>query len=384
MSQKRDSSDASSSDDALNGSSTTGTWSPNGSGATPSAVAEAPAVDTDTEASAGSDPATSDLAPADADLAPATSDLAPADAEAGAESDSAAASDAASAIADPADPIDDGSAFLADLTRAMQATAGAERERVVADIDRRREKHLAGIDARRTEETDRMRKFADGDLEAIDTWADGERQRIDSEREARAAALRDDLEKSLTEHSSKIDREIEGVEAAIVAHRSDIDAFFATLDRETDPVAIAQQASRRPAFPALESITVDPTPESSEAASTPEPAAESAPVAGPNDANPTADDAADAPGLGVMDRGLTPKLADAWAAWSDPKDQSVSTDPTAATGGDDAGPEPVEVVAVTSTATHAPTDGVLQSTPVSRPMSWLRRSAPNDHTNEDS
>ena len=366
MSQKRDSSDASSSDDALNGSSTTGTWSPNGSGATPSALAEAPAAETETEPSAESDPGTSD--PAESD--PGTSDLAAADAGAGAETDSAAAS----AITDSTDPIDDGSAFLAELTRAMQATAGVERERAVADIDRRREKHLAVIDARRTEETDRMRKLAEGDLEAIDTWADGERQRIDTERETRAAALRDDLTKSLTEHSSKIDQEIAGVEAAIVAHRSEIDAFFATLDRETDPVAIAQQASRRPPFPALESIAVNATSESPEVTR----------VAGSNDANPTADDATEAPGLGVMDRGLTPKLADAWAAWSDPRDDAASTDATAATSEDDAVPESIEVVAVTSTATHAPTDGVLQSTPVNRPMSWLRRSAPNDHPNEES
>jgi len=100
-----------------------------------------------------------------------------------------------------AQPVDDGAAFLAELARAMQATASEERTRAAAEIDRRREQHLAGIDARRAAEVERMRKLADGDLQAIDAWAEGERQRIERERETRAAALRADLETSLTKHT---------------------------------------------------------------------------------------------------------------------------------------------------------------------------------------
>src|SRR5258705_4633209 len=97
-----------------------------------------------------------------------------------------------------------------------------------------------------------MRSLAADDLKAIDGWADEERQRIKTERERRASALDDDLKKSLAEHGSKIDREVEGVEAAIASYRIQVEEFFAGLDRETDPVAIARHAGQRPVFPTLD------------------------------------------------------------------------------------------------------------------------------------
>jgi hypothetical protein len=308
-----------------------------------------------------------------------------------------------------AQPVDDGAAFLAELARAMQATASEERTRAAAEIDRRREQHLAGIDARRAAEVERMRKLADGDLQAIDAWAEGERQRIERERETRAAALRADLETSLTEHGSRIDREIERVEAAITAHRSEMDAFFTTLDTEADPVAIAQHASRRPVFPTLESIATE-APTASDAAPAFDPP-QAADVE-TSDADPAATGAGDAtatstagltprgPGVGVMDTS-PPKLAEAWSAWSGIGEATDSTesedegetkavsadDESDATGADPAaaeasGPEAIEVAAVTSSGARPASGSLLQSTPVSRPMSWLRRGS-HDDSNSD-
>jgi hypothetical protein len=306
-----------------------------------------------------------------------------------------------------AQPVDDGAAFLAELARAMQATASEERTRAAAEIDRRREQHLAGIDARRTAEVERMRKLADGDLQAIDAWAERERQRIQSERETRAAALRADLETSLTEHGSRIDREIERVEAAITVHRSEMDAFFTTLDTEADPVAIAQHASRRPVFPTLESVATEAPTASDAAPASDPPQATDVPTSDvpTSHADPAATGAGDAtatstagltprgPGVGVMDPS-PPKLAEAWSAWSgigeatesenEGETKAVSADDASdATGADPAaaeasGPEEIEVAAVTSSGARPASGSLLQSTPVSRPMSWLRRGSHDD------
>jgi hypothetical protein len=248
----------------------------------------------------------------------------------------------------------------------MRSTADAEQARVAEDIDRRRDTHIAIIRLRRESEVQRMRELADADLQAIDGWAGAERQHIQLERERRAQSLQNDLETSLAEHGSKIDREIERVEAAIATHRALVDAFFATLGRESDPVAIAQHAARRPVFPALEAITDDSI------------------VAEPTDTS----------GVGVMDPQSATSDAPGWLAWNaepgvaDPgqatealagteptasTESTASTEPTAI--GDEVStsteqPEPVSVAAVAEEATAS---AILHSTPISRPMSWLRR-----------
>ena len=277
---------------------------------------------------------------------------------------SAVQTDGAAAPSDEPAPTapDDGADFLTELTRAMQAAAGEERQRAEADIARRRDEHLATIQERRSAEADRMKALADGDLRAIDAWAEGERERIDRERETRAAAVREDLQTSLAEHGSKIDREVEAVEAAIGAHRAEVEAFFTALDGETDPVAIALQARRRPAFPSLDAL-----PDVTVAATQPE---KTAPAGA---------------GVPVMSGDPAPKLADAWANWSAARDAAPTTDatdPTPATA--PTGPEQLEAVAVTSSANKPQEEStVLQTMAVSRPMSWLRRSSNGDGSDKD-
>jgi hypothetical protein len=294
--------------------------------------------------------------------------------------------DEAPAASIDADPADDGSAFLAELTRAMQATAGAERERAIAEIERRREQHLAAIEARRVANADEIRALANTDLAAIDAWAEGERMRIASEHETRAAALRDDLERSLAEHGLRIDREIAGVEDAIAAHRTEVDAFFAAFDHETDPVVIAQNAGRRPTFPALDSMAGETDETATTDASTTEGATPTAAAA--------PDPASEGIGVGVMNPAPRTGLADAWAAWSDPQEQAVSTDgeATAAAVATEAGeaadpatgPETLDVFAVTSSSAKSPTSSLIQSMPINRPLGWLRRGPGNDDSTKGS
>ena len=157
--------------------------------------------------------------------------------------------------AEPGPAPDDRTAFLADLAQAMQTTADRERTRIDEDIARRRTAHLETISGRRDTQAAEIRGLAADDLKAIDEWARGERQRIDQERQQRATALQADLETSLAEHNSKIDGEIEAVEGAIAGYRTEVDAFFAKMNAETDAVEIARLARLRPEFPDLAAIS---------------------------------------------------------------------------------------------------------------------------------
>jgi hypothetical protein len=263
---------------------------------------------------------------------------------------------------------DDGSAFLAELARAMQSTAAAERARVSDDTDHRRDAHVAEIHARRDAEIERMRELADQDSRAVDAWAERERQRIQQERERRIQDLQADLERSLAEHRAKIDRETGGVEAAIAAYRIEVDEYFAALDRETDPVALAQRAGRRPVFPDLTAIGPDGTRSEST-----------------GDAMATAEPK---PIIGVMDRERPTKLAQAWSQWnasikaadegaaaSAAAGEAEGAATEAATDGSSES-EPVGVAASAEGGSEA--NGTSQQTQGSGPMSWLRRGG--DHS----
>jgi len=224
--------------------------------------------------------------------------------------------------ANGAPPAEERPAFLDSLARAMQETLTAARTRVAEDVERRRAAHIAAINARRELEASRILELADEDRKAIGTWAAAERLRIQIERERRTQELQSDLESSLAEHRSRIDREIETAEAAIAAHRADIDAYFATLHRQTDPVAIAQHAIRRPAFPALERVADGVDPVLPDVSRTEIPAidavdgAHEQPAQAAETALPAAATArADAPAVAVMDE-LAAKRARWWAMWT--------------------------------------------------------------------
>jgi hypothetical protein len=295
--------------------------------------------------------------------------------DAGAEA-SASAGAAPGGVPEPDQPAapDDGAAFLANLASAMKEAATAERTRATEDVDRRRESHLAGIETRRESEAGRIRQLADDDRNAIQAWVASEQQRIDQERDRRLTAVESDLEASLAEHGARIDAEKAQVEAAVASHRAELDAYFGKLEGETDPVAIAQQAGRRPAFPDLDAV-------------------------GAEAASPGAPDRM----IGVMASSRpTTKLSQAWAAWNasnatadanatDTAPGSAAVTPPAAV---DPGvnpvdpspapsPEPVAVGAGAETnAEAASTDPAGEGQPQSSfgGMSWLRRDKGNDQS----
>ena len=258
---------------------------------------------------------------------------------------SGAADDATATPAEPA-YADERSVFLAELVRAMQTTAGLERVRIGEDTGRRRQAHIDRVRARQASEADRMRELAGEDLKTIKAWADAETKRIQIERERRAKALQEDLNLSLAEHGSKIDREIEGVETAIATYRADVDAFFEGLDRETDLILIAQQASRRPVFPTLESV-----------------------------AETVAAGAAEPAVVGVMGPQAAAEPVESWAAPPETSPEPASAGASEFVDQSGEAPEPAEPVAAATGSSHGSAGSLLESVPVPRPTSWFRRDA---------
>jgi hypothetical protein len=230
---------------------------------------------------------------------------------------------------------DDGSVFLAELVRTLQSTAGLERVRIAEETEQRRQAHIDQIRARQKAEADRMRELAGDDTKAIDEWAAGETKRIELERERRATRRNADLEFSLAEHTSKIDEEIDRVETAIAGYRADVDAFFDGLDRQTNLVLMAKQATHRPVFPALDALSKED-------------------AAPPVDADDEAVGAGPEPGVvGVMDPDAAASPAESWLVPPETSDEHAVA---AAFAEADQGGEPRR------------SRSVFSSLPVQRPM----------------
>jgi hypothetical protein len=304
-----------------------------------------------------------------ATVEPETADQA-ADVTAQVEDAAAAAATSDDAAAAPASTEGE---FLAELARAMQATVAVQRVRIVDDAEQRRQTHVEQVRAREAAEADRMRELAAEDMKAIESWADGERKRIQLERHRRVAELHEDLDLSLAEHRSKIDREIEGVETAIATYRAEVEAFFDGLDRETDVVVIAQQAAWRPVFPALdllaEHVAVMPADTATAEESTTD-----EPPSGSDDGAAGAGSAEAEPAMvGVMNPEAPAEPAESWTASPETDPETIAAD---ASGDEDSGDvhDPAEPVTATPGANHA-MGSLFESVQVLRPMAWLRREA---------
>jgi hypothetical protein len=298
-------------------------------------------------------------------------------------------------------PLDERASFLQSLVETMHATLSAEAARVADDIERRRAAFVAAARSQREPMARRMRELANEDRGAIDRWAADELARIQIERERRVHEVEVDLASSLAEHDARIEEEIQRVEAAIATYRVEIEAFFASLARETDPVAIAQKASERPRFPAIE-ISVHavvsapppapvPTapaeqeaPALQEAVAVPELVGAPEPIAAPEPvaveavaaaAAVAAEHAAEperAP-VPVMDP-IAAKRAEWWAAWKalhEPPELSEVLDAAE----QEAPSDVLEAVTAGSVARPDQQSGgvLITSIPILRPFNWLRR-----------
>jgi hypothetical protein len=280
----------------------------------------------------------------------------------------------AAAVDAVAETTDEPSVFVADLLRAMQTTAGLERVKIAEDTERRRQAHIDVVRAREASEADRMRELAAEDMKTIEAWADDETKRIQVERERRATELQSDLEGSLALHRSKIDKEIEGVETAIATYRAEVGAFFDGLEHESDLVMIARQAARRPVFPTLDLVAATTDSFDADSAVAGPSSGEAGSVAADDDSTGAA--AAEATGsaaVGVMDSEVAPEPVDAWATSTEPSAEPDATGTSDEVGEVSVAGEPAETVAAVGGPNETGSGSLLESVPISRPMSWFRR-----------
>jgi hypothetical protein len=284
---------------------------------------------------------------------------------------------------------DDSSAFLADLARVMQAAAGAERIRISEESERRRIAHVELIRAREASGADELRVVAQGDVKAIDSWADTEIERIQAERERRTVSRRAELSQRLDDHGLLIGREVDAVDAAIAAYRTEVDAYFGQLDAEADPVAIARAAGSRPTFPDLDTIVPDRAPVdmawpvTSEGAAADATGDDEPPATGDSGVVGVTDVAtgsAELPGEGVEPSDQPVEAtADTIGAGDDAATAADLEPPSGGepVGGDEVGEEPgqsVETTAQSNVVAPRSSAALLRAVPTSRPMgSWFRR-----------
>jgi hypothetical protein len=278
--------------------------------------------------------------------------------------------------------VDEGTDFLAELVHALQTTAAHERARIGEETERRRQALIDQVRGREASEVERIRELAAEDMKAIEAWVAGEKDRIRHERERRTTELNEDLELSLSEHHSKIEVEIQSVESVIATYRADVEAFFERLDGETDLVMIAQQASRRPAFPTLDSLVSALAIEAAEAES----AIAEASAAGVDD---EADGAGSGAGsaattevteptlVGVMDPRAAAEPPESWPAPTETSPEPAPTGSVEEAGDGGAAGQQAEPVTATIGPSGGNSGAILQSIPVSHPMGWLRRHVTN-------
>jgi hypothetical protein len=170
--------------------------------------------------------------------------------------------------------------FLADLTKAMQATAEAARnetlERFSAEAKTATEKVQSGA----SEEIAELRRAADDDVAAIREWSKGEIARIREETETRISARKTYLEGELEGHAGVVDRRVERINGSVAAFETEMAAFCERLFAEGDPAKFAAMAEQMPEPPSLDSFSepaslIGTAPVA--AVETPEPVAEAEP-----------------------------------------------------------------------------------------------------------
>jgi len=128
-------------------------------------------------------------------------------------------------------PPEDIADFPVRLARSMQAAARAYRARVAEEINLRRLAILAAIRDERRADAILARQTAAKNRRAVDAWAATAQRQIKSERQRRKVELEAELRRTLRDQNRLVDRRVKAVEAALAAHRAELDAFFDEIGR---------------------------------------------------------------------------------------------------------------------------------------------------------
>ncbi|MDH5242932.1 MAG: hypothetical protein OEX05_03275 [Chloroflexota bacterium] len=142
--------------------------------------------------------------------------------------------------------------FMADLTKAMQATADAAREETLTRLSAEAKAHIEEIHAESAGEAVELRKQADDDVAGIREWSKAEIARIREETDERISHRKARLDRELEGHAGEIEARIERVQARVDAFEAQMAAFFERLMAEEDPTRFATMAENLPEPPSFD------------------------------------------------------------------------------------------------------------------------------------
>jgi hypothetical protein len=145
-------------------------------------------------------------------------------------------------------------AFMAELSHAMQAAAEHARSETMARFEIEAKSVVDEITAGATTEAAELRRKADDDIAAIRDWSKAEIARVRETTEERIAARKSGLEQELDQHSATVQARTERVGAVMASYEAQMAAFFERLSAEEDPTRIATLAETMPDPPSLADV----------------------------------------------------------------------------------------------------------------------------------
>lgn len=156
----------------------------------------------------------------------------------------------------PGSPVSTPSAssptFLDELTRVMHTTAERQRAQIAADLAATASAQGQKARSHGAAEADELRRLSEQDANQIRGLAMIEIDRIRAEAERQVGERQERLTANLGQHASIVEAEVRGIDQAAERYLQELDAFFARLEQETDPVEIARLADHLPAQPDFE------------------------------------------------------------------------------------------------------------------------------------
>jgi len=149
------------------------------------------------------------------------------------------------------------SKYLADLTKAMQATAESARAQTLGQAQADAKAQIEEIHSSSATDASELRKRADDDVAGIREWSKAEIARVRDETERRIAGRKGELEGQLERHAGVIEHEIERVQGQLATFEAEMERFYEHLLGEQDPTRFAALFENLPEPPVFSVSTVD-------------------------------------------------------------------------------------------------------------------------------
>ena len=158
----------------------------------------------------------------------------------------------------PRPPAKKPSKFLADLTRAMQATAESSRNETMERFTAEAKAATERVHAAAAEEATELRRVCRRRRQRHPRLVEG-RDRPDprGDREPRSPAARPTSSASSRSHAGTVETRIERVSARVAAFEAEVAEFYERLFAEEDPTRFAELAEQLPEPPSLELAELD-------------------------------------------------------------------------------------------------------------------------------